>query len=108
MYAIIETGGKQHRVQAGERLCIDLVDTKEGETLVFDKVLMVGGDSHRIGKPYVENARVKATVSCMGDDGLGHQGKKLWAFKKKRRKGFHKTIGHRQRYTEVVIEAIEA
>ncbi len=108
MYAIIETGGKQHRVQAGEKLRIDLLQVNEGEAVVFDRVLMVGGANHTVGKPFVENARVKATVTGMGDEGEGVKGKKLWAFKKKRRKGFHKTIGHRQRYTEVTIDAIEA
>lgn len=109
MYAVIETGGKQHRVALGERLRIDLMsDKKKGDTLSFDNVLMIGGEKVTVGSPYVANAKVLATVVDMGKDGEGVKGEKVFAFKKKRRKGFHKTIGHRQRYTEVKIEKIEA
>ncbi len=109
MYAIIEAGGKQHKVTQGEKLKIDLMrDKQKGDTLVFDHVLMLGGESYQVGKPYVENAKVTAIVSHMGADGEGVKGEKILVYKKKRRKGFDKTIGHRQRYTEIQIQSIEA
>ena len=108
MYAIIEAGGKQHRVAAGEKLKIDLLkDKKAGDALVFDKVLMLGGDNCQVGKPYVANAKVIATVASMGVDGEGVKAKKIMVFKKKRRQGYQKSIGHRQRYTEIQIVGIE-
>jgi len=107
MYAIIEAGGKQHRVTLGEKLKIDLLkDKKMGDKLVFDKVLMVGGDEVKLGHPFVANAKVKATVSSMGVDGEGVKAKKVIVFKKKRRQGYQKCIGHRQRYTEIHIQEI--
>lgn len=109
MYAIFETGGKQHRVSQGEKLRIDLMkDQKKGDALVFDRVLMVGGETYTVGKPYVANAKVKAVVASMGLDGEGVKDKKVLVFKKKRRKGYQKSIGHRQRYTEIEITSIEA
>jgi large subunit ribosomal protein L21 len=107
MYAIIEAGGKQHRVVEGEKLRVDLIKGKKaGESLTFDKVLMVGGDSYKVGQPTVDGASVSATVTANGQDGEGAKGDKIRVFKKKRRKGFAKTIGHRQRYTEVRIDKI--
>jgi large subunit ribosomal protein L21 len=109
MYAIIETGGKQHRVTQGEKLRIDLMrDTKKGDKLVFDKVLMLGPDSYQIGKPYVANAKVSATVVNMGTDGTGVKDAKILVFKKRRRQGYRKMRGHRQRYTEIQIDTISA
>jgi len=109
MYAIIEAGGKQHRVTPGEKLKIDLLkDKQKGDSLVFDRVLMVGGETVAIGRPYVTSAKVLATVSSMGNDGEGLKDKKVHVFKKKRRQGYQKSIGHRQRYTEIEIKSIEA
>lgn len=110
MYAIIEAGGKQHRVTAGEKLKIDLIkDKQKGDALVFDRVLMVnGGEKATIGAPYIVNAKVLATVSSMGSEGEGVKGKKVHVFKKKRRQGYQKSIGHRQRYTEIQVNSIEA
>lgn len=109
MYAVIETGGKQHRVSAGEKLRIDLMrDVKKGEKIVFDKVLMVGPDSYKIGKPYVTGAKVSATVVDMGNDGTGVKDSKILVFKKKRRQGYTKMRGHRQRYTEILVDSVEA
>jgi large subunit ribosomal protein L21 len=109
MYAVIETGGKQHRVIAGEKLRIDLMrDVKKGEKIVFDKVLMLGSDTYQIGKPYVANAKVTATVTHMGNDGTGVKDAKILVFKKKRRQGYTKMRGHRQRYTEIQIDSVEA
>lgn len=109
MYAVIETGGKQHRVTTGEKLRIDLMrDAKKGEKIVFDRVLMLGADTFQIGKPFVENAKVTATVTSMGSDGTGVKDAKVLVFKKKRRQGYHKMRGHRQRYTEIQIDSVEA
>ena len=108
MYAVIETGGKQHRVAAGEKLRIDLMrDVKKGDLVTFDKVLMLGPDSYQIGKPYLQNARVTATVTGMGSDGTGVKDAKILVFKKRRRQGYHKMRGHRQRYTEIQINSVE-
>ena len=108
MYAVIETGGKQHRVSAGDKLRIDLMnEKKKGEKIVFDRVLMLGSDSYKVGKPFVENAKVTATVTSMGSDGTGLKDAKVLVFKKKRRQGYRKMRGHRQRYTEIQIDAVE-
>ena len=106
-YAVIEVGGKQHRVSQGERLKIDLMAGKKvGDSIEITNVLMLGGESYAIGKPLVAGAKVLCTVSAMGDDGEGVKGEKIRVYKKKRRKGFEKTIGHRQRYTEITINDI--
>lgn len=107
-YAIIEVGGKQHRVISGERLLVDLMaDKKVGDKVTLTQVLMLGGESFKIGKPIVNGAKVICTISSMGDDGEGIKGEKIRVYKKKRRKGFEKTIGHRQRFTELVINDIQ-
>lgn len=109
MYALVEVGSKQHRVSVGEKLLIDLhAEKKVGDQIEIGKVLMLGGENYAVGKPYVSGAKVLAKVSGMGDDEErpGVKADKIRVFKKKRRKGFHKTIGHRQRYTEVIIENI--
>lgn len=108
MYAVIVAGGKQHRVVEGERLRIDLLSEKQkGEKVVFDNVLMLKTDSgYKVGTPQVEGARVEATILDNGEDGSGVKGPKIWAFKKKRRKGYAKIRGHRQRYTDVRIDKI--
>jgi len=109
MYAIIVTGGKQYKVAQGDKLRIDLMREKsKGDTVEFNQVLMLGGETPQVGKPTVANAKVMATVTDMGEDGEGVKGDKIKVFKKKRRKGYHKMIGHRQRYTEVRIESIQA
>ena len=110
MYAIIEAGGKQHRVTEGERLRIDLVKGKQkGDSLTFDHVLMVGNDGdHKIGAPFLSGASVSATVVANGEDGTGEKDKKVHVFKFKRRQNYRRLKGHRQRYTEVKIEKISA
>ncbi len=106
-YAIIRVGGKQHRVSAGEKLLVDLMaEKKVGERVEIKDVLMVGGESYKVGKPLVAGAMVSCTVSNMGKEGIGVKGDKVRVYKKKRRKGFEKTIGHRQRYTELTINDI--
>lgn len=107
MYAVIVAGGKQHRVTEGERLRIDLMAGRtKGDSIIFDQVLMLGGDSYKIGAPVIAGAKVEATVTLNGADGEGLKGQKVLIYKKKRRKGYEKTQGHRQRYTEVRIDKI--
>jgi len=107
-YAVLEVGGKQHRVSVGEKLLVDLMaDKKYGDTFDLNSVLMIGGESYKIGKPHVAGAVVSCTVSHAGGDGEGVKGDKVRVFKKKRRKGYTKTIGHRQRYTEITINDIK-
>lgn len=103
MYAIIETGGKQYKVQQGEELNIEKLDAQQGDTVVFDQVLLVVKDDEVMtGQPVVENAKVTAKVVEHG------RGKKLIVFKYKPKKNYRKKQGHRQPYTRVVIENIEA
>jgi large subunit ribosomal protein L21 len=106
-YAVIELGSKQHRVSVGEKLMVDLHANKMvGDTIEVDRVMMLGGETYQIGRPFIGGAKVVCTVSDMGKEGEGVKGEKLRVYKKKRRKGFDKTIGHRQRHTEVIISDI--
>lgn len=100
MYAIIETGGKQVKVAAGEAVYIEKVNAEAGETVTFDKVLFVGGENVKVGAPFVEGATVTAKVEKQGRQ------KKITVFKYKAKKNNRKKQGHRQPYTKVVIEAI--
>ena len=102
MYAIIETGGKQIRVEVGSRIYVEKLEAEVGSTLTLDKVLLVGGKSVKVGAPYVEGASVSAKVEKQG------KSKKIRVFKYKAKANEHKTIGHRQPYTCLVIEAINA
>ncbi len=102
MYAIIETGGKQVKVAAGDVVYVEKLDAAEGETVTFDKVLFVGGENVKVGSPVVEGATVTAKVEKQGRQ------KKIIVFKYKAKKNYHKKQGHRQPYTKVVIEAINA
>jgi large subunit ribosomal protein L21 len=102
MYAIIETGGKQVKVEAGQAIYIEKLEVGQGETVTFDKVLFVGGDNVKVGSPLVAGASVTAKVEKQG------RGKKITVFKYKAKKNQHKKQGHRQPYTKVVIEAINA
>lgn len=105
-YAVIGVGGKQHRVLVGEKILVDLkADKKVGDKVEITDVFMLGGEAYKIGKPLVAGAKVVCTVSHMGE-GDGVKAEKIRVFKKKRRKGFEKTIGHRQRYTELTINSI--
>ena len=102
MYAIIETGGKQIRVEVGSRIYVEKLEAEVGSTLTLDKVLFVGGKSVKVGAPYVDGATVTAKVEKQG------KSKKIRVFKYKAKANEHKTIGHRQPYTCLVIEAINA
>jgi large subunit ribosomal protein L21 len=101
MYAIIEDSGKQFKVTSGDRIRIDRSVADDVKNLTFDKVLLVAGEgSPRIGTPMVSGATVAADVI-----GIAH-GPKIDIQKYKRRKGYHKKIGHRQQYLEVKITGI--
>jgi large subunit ribosomal protein L21 len=103
MYAVIESGGKQHRVTEGERLKLEKLDVATGETVEFDRVLMVGGEGDvRIGQPLVDGSRVTAEVVAHG------RHKKIKIVKFNRRKHYRNETGHRQWYTEVKITGISA
>ena len=102
MYAIIQTGGKQYRVETGDVLDVELGASGDGDSIEFEEVLLVGeGESVSIGAPLVENARVSASLL---DD---VRGPKLLVFKKKRRKGYKKLAGHRQNLLRVRIGEIQ-
>jgi large subunit ribosomal protein L21 len=102
MYAIIETGGKQIKVEEGQVIYIEKLDTNAGDTVTFDKVLFVGGESIKVGSPTVEGATVTAKVEKNG------KAKKILVFKYKSKKNYRRKQGHRQPYTKVVIEKINA
>lgn len=103
MYAVIESGGKQHRVKEGEILQLEKLEAATGDKVKFDKVLMVGeGASVKIGTPYVEGGQVTAEVLKQG------RGKKIHVIKFHRRKNYRKLQGHRQWFTEVKITGIKA
>ena len=103
MYAVIESGGKQHRVVEGETLKLEKIEAATGDTIEFDKVLMVGGgDDVKIGTPVVAGSKVTAEVVAQG------RHKKIKIVKFNRRKHYRKETGHRQWYTEVKITGITA
>lgn len=100
-YAVLESGGKQYRVVAGDMIDIERVSVEPGQELVLSSVLAVSdGKELKIGMPYVEGAKVTLDV-------IGHKrGVKLISFKKKRRKGYTRRIGHRQELTVVAVKEI--
>jgi len=103
MYAVIQSGGKQHRVSEGQVLKLEKLTSETGATVDFDKILMVAdGENITIGKPYLDSAKVSAEVVSHG------RGKKIRVIKFKRRKHHMKQMGHRQWYTEVKITGISA
>lgn len=101
MYAIIATGGKQYKVSEGDVISVEKLGLEEGATVTFDEVLAVSGDKLLVGDD-VKSALVKATVVENG------RGKKIIVYKYKRKSGYHKKNGHRQAYTKVKIDAINA
>lgn len=102
MYAIIETGGKQLKVEEGQTIFVEKLFTEEDTTFTFDKVLLVGGEMAKVGSPYVEGATVTAKVVAHG------KGKKITVFKYKPKKNNHRKLGHRQPFTKLVVEKINA
>jgi large subunit ribosomal protein L21 len=103
MYAVIQSGGKQHRIKEGEVLKLEKIEAETGASIDFDKVLMVAnGDDLKIGTPYVDSAKVTAEIVSHG------RGKKVKILKFRRRKHHRKQMGHRQWFTEVKITGISA
>lgn len=103
MYAVVKTGGKQYKVAAGEKLKIEQIPAEIGSQVTLDQVLAVGvGDQIKFGTPLVVGASVQAVVLAQG------RHDKVRIFKMRRRKHYQKRQGHRQNYTEIKIEAIQA
>jgi len=102
MYAVLETGSKQYRVAAGDTLEIERLEVEKGSPVTFDRVLLINNDGKlSVGSPTVANASVVADV-------VDHiRGEKKLTFKMKRRKGYHKSIGHRQELTVIKIKEIK-
>ena len=103
MYAVIVTGGRQYKVSEGDTLFVEKIEAEEGSAVTFDQVLMVGeGEDVKVGAPTVAGATVEASVVENG------KAKKVIVYKYKRKTGYHKKNGHRQQYTAVKIEKINA
>ena len=102
MYAIVKTGGKQYRVEAGDTIHVERLAAAVGERVTLADVLLVGGEETRVGQPTVANAAVVAEVIAQGRDA------KVRVFKYKKRKHYRRTRGHRQSYTALRIEAVQA
>ena len=103
MYAVFQSGGKQHRVSEGQTVKLEKIESETGASIDFDKVLLVAdGDKVTVGQPYVDGAKISAEVVAHG------RGKKVKIIKFKRRKHHMKQMGHRQWFTEVKITGINA
>ncbi|MBE6098371.1 50S ribosomal protein L21 [Schwartzia succinivorans] len=103
MYAIIKTGGKQYKVAEGEVIYVEKLDAEAGDAVTFDEVLAVVADGDvKVGKPVVAGAKVTGKVEAQGKE------KKILVFKYKAKSNYRRRQGHRQPYTKVVIEKIEA
>ncbi|MBP5091306.1 MAG: 50S ribosomal protein L21 [Bacilli bacterium] len=102
MYAIVETGGKQVKVAVGDKIYVEKLDAEEGKDVKLDKVLFIGGESTKVGAPYVKGASVEAKVEKQG------LSKKVTIYKYKAKANERKKQGHRQPYTCLVIKAINA
>ncbi len=101
MYAVIETGGKQYRVQEGDIISVEKLGVEDGAKVVFDKVLVAGeGADIKVGKPYIEGCTVEGTAVETG------KGAKVIIFKYKSKKDYRKKQGHRQPFTSVKIESL--
>jgi large subunit ribosomal protein L21 len=103
MYAVVETGSKQYRVAPGDTIKVELLDAEAGKEVTLDQVLFVANDGKfSVGAPTVDKASVVADV-------VEHtRGEKVVAFKMRRRKGYHRTVGHRQELTVLKIKEIKA
>ncbi|GAA3179455.1 50S ribosomal protein L21 [Fructilactobacillus sanfranciscensis] len=102
MYAIIVTGGKQYKVSEGESIFVEKLDAAAGDKVTFDQVVFVGGDNAKVGTPLVDGASVEGSVEKQGKQ------KKITIFRYKPKKGSTSKKGHRQPYTKVKIEKINA
>lgn len=103
MFIIVDIKGEQFKVVKGDSINVPLIDKKENELIKFNNVLLISKDNEEliVGKPYIKEAVVEARVLGVG------KGKKLVSYKYKRRKGYHRKIGHRQKYLKLKIESIE-
>ncbi|MCH2169876.1 50S ribosomal protein L21 [Myxococcota bacterium] len=102
MYAVIRSGGKQHRVGVGQAVRLEKLEGEVGDRIELDDVLMVAGEEEaRIGSPRLDGVKVVGTITAQD------RGAKITIFKKKRRKGYRRKQGHRQYYTEVRVDGIE-
>ncbi|HEB91804.1 MAG TPA: 50S ribosomal protein L21 [Deltaproteobacteria bacterium] len=103
MYAVIRSGGKQYRVTRGGSVRVEKLAGEVGSTITLDDVLMVGdGEDVKVGTPRVDGAAITGTIVAQG------RGPKIRVFKMKRRKGYRRTQGHRQDYTEIRVDEIKA
>ena len=103
MYAIIKTGGKQYKVAEGDTIYVEKLDVAEGDAVTFPAVLTIVNDADvTVGKPFVEGAKVTGKVEAQG------KAKKILVFKYKAKSNYRRRQGHRQPYTKVMIEKIEA
>lgn len=103
MYAIVETGGKQYRVEEGRPVRVEKLPVKKGEEVIFDRVLLYSdGTETKVGRPYLDNCRVKGKVTVQG------RGRKIVVFKYKPKKNYRRKMGHRKFFTEVLIRKIES
>lgn len=101
MYAIIETGGKQYRVSAGDKIRVEKLGVEDGAQVTFDKVLLVSGEKTLVGSPFVDGASVRATALTTD------KARKVIVFKYKNKTNYRRFRGHRQPYTMVTIDAID-
>ncbi|MFI5302815.1 MAG: 50S ribosomal protein L21 [Polyangiales bacterium] len=102
MFAVIQTGGKQYRVSQGDKLKVEKLVGDVGSKITFDKVLLIAGDSVKVGAPLIAGAKVEAEIVTQG------RGPKIIVFKFKRRKNYRRKNGHRQPFTEVKVTGIGA
>ncbi len=103
MYAVIRSGGKQYRVSQGGSVRVEKLEGEIGSSITLADVLMIGGEGEvKIGTPTVDGAQITGTIVDQG------RGKKIRVFKMKRRKGYRRTQGHRQDYTEIRVDAISS
>lgn len=101
MYAVIKTGGKQHRVSEGDVITVEKINGNKGDTILFDEVLMTAKDGEiKVGTPFLEGVKVVGEIIEQAS------GSKIVVFRMKRRKGFHKKTGHRQKLTRMNIKEI--
>ncbi len=101
MYAVVETGGKQVKLEVGQDIYVEKLDVEAGKSYTFDKVLLIGGEDVKIGDPYVKGATVTCEVVKQG------RGKKIVVFKCEPKKQFHNKKGHRQAYTKLNVKSID-
>ncbi len=101
MYAVVECGGKQYQVKVGDRIKVEKLTGEVGDKVTLDRVLVVGGESLKVGMPFVDGAAIEATIQEQGKD------KKILVGKFRPKSGYRRTNGHRQPYTLLEISAIQ-